>query len=886
MPFRRMRSLLQGSDDIERGADRLKLELDDGDNDSDLERAYKFLTGPGVREGLLANVVGAYASRHLANTPGETLVEKFLHYVGERYERSNAYWVFLDKLKPTKDINERLTRAEGRWNANIGAGDYIADLTSIVTKEDSLDTAYESLARLAYIVRQSNAKSPEIEAMLAITGKKNLEELAGYEYDQFVKRLESVRDLKKAVAEALAMLAEIVVDLAITIATGGAGLGLLLASLASTVAGMMVREAMLGPYYDFQSKENLQALTIAVAGAGFGHLGAKAFKNIPADQLANLGRAETFLREAGAEAMQSLGTNMTGAMFENKMPSAESIAAGMITIGGKGAGATAKARLTRRINDQMSGVERLRAQVMANVAQQVVGSAVEETGHIVSGGDTNLSAADIALRFGRGIGGGMLRGVGAGVGEHGAERVTANRNRKGKQPGSDDDPNKPVTVTGDDPNVVKPAQIDQEAKKAEELAKIGPVNDETKRMLETNDALRKAFADHPEATRLLKLCHSDCLPKHASKSQLAQLERWLTVMEAAGVPIRDAEHQEALRQWFHRPEHFNDLSHALDKLDARYQSQRFTAQIAKMGELETARTSNRTFEEMLAAVGPDSEAGKRLRAYMTALESKDWKDVTPLEFKHSQAVHTRVFQMATTAIEQQKAFADGICAQLGITGVRVVSILKRDNLDEFVKGVVKKSERNKYTRVSQMDDIIRGRIEVDNAEDVARVFEAISTQGEHAFQQQSSTTPRLVKGTKIVRYPRYHAIVEDAESGLTHEWQIGTKATSELYEAKGIAIPPALESAAAKLGKKFNNDIHDIEYDVFQSINKKHPRISKKYGLPAFIHKVALASDRSAGGVTYTGLPADIKALHEEASVILERLVAGKGAKFVAGFFH
>ena len=53
------------------------------------------------------------------------------------------------------------------------------------------------------------------------------------------------------------------------------------------------------------------------------------------------------------------------------------------------------------------------------------------------------------------------------------------------------------------------------------------------------------------------------------------------------------------------------------------------------------------------------------------------------------------------------------------------SILKRDTLDEFVDGVLGKMTRNKYTKVSQMDDIVRGRFDMADQAGVDKVAAAL-----------------------------------------------------------------------------------------------------------------------------------------------------------------
>ncbi|MDQ2798167.1 MAG: hypothetical protein M3Y13_00810, partial [Armatimonadota bacterium] len=184
--------------------------------------------------------------------------------------------------------------------------------------------------------------------------------------------------------------------------------------------------------------------------------------------------------------------------------------------------------------------------------------------------------------------------------------------------------------------------------------------------------------------------------------------------------------------------------------------------------------------------------------------------------------------------------------------------------------------------VSKMDDMVRGRINLPDAESVQRVSEAFEKQTR--FEATEIIGPRVDKATGIVRYPRHHIILRDRATGITHEWQIGTQAATDLYEKKGIAVPEALSEAAKKLDKHFNPDIHDVEYDLFQAINKKHPEIAAKYGIPEYVKEVAKASDQA--GREGVNLPGRIESLHHEASAILAKLVHGQGAEWVAHFFH
>jgi hypothetical protein len=299
---------------------------------------------------------------------------------------------------------------------------------------------------------------------------------------------------------------------------------------------------------------------------------------------------------------------------------------------------------------------------------------------------------------------------------------------------------------------------------------------------------------------------------------------------------------------------------------------------ALMQRLTQAR---RTLEQEIA----DTEGlpAQRAAAQRTLadIKAKPFRQLTPADLMVCSAVQQTLFDAAGGAVERMKAFASNM---LKGADAEIISIRKREDLAGFVAGILEKCARKEYPILEQMDDIIRGRLNLKDGPEVAKVAAAMKAQ--NGFPVTGFDEPRLEKGTGVVRYPRHHVVVEDPLTGLRHEWQVGTKATSELYETKGIAIPPELEAAAGKLGKHFRNDIHDIEYDIFQAFTNKDPATSAALGIPEFISKVAAASERSGAGAAHTGLAGDISTLHADASRLLKALVDAKGGEYVAGLLH
>ena len=318
--------------------------------------------------------------------------------------------------------------------------------------------------------------------------------------------------------------------------------------------------------------------------------------------------------------------------------------------------------------------------------------------------------------------------------------------------------------------------------------------------------------------------------------------------------------------------------------------------LARIGADDTAQVvtaSGRTVEHLLELVGKDAPAAKPLGDYSTKLIAKPFAELTKQDLVNSAARQERLFAEAKQVKARMNALKEQILEEVQPSQGKAGSILKRDKFDEFVTGVAEKVERNKYTRVAQMDDIVRGRFDMADREGVEKVAQALRKQTTYKLHidEKGKTAfypPRLQEGTNIVRYPRYHVILKDFETGLTHEWQVGTEATTKLYEfaTPGIAIPKEMAAAAEKLGKKFKPDLHDIEFDLFQAINKKYPDVAARHHLPEFIREVAVASDKSFAGEVSSELFRTIDALHRRAEIILAGLVDEMKPEWVVQFFH
>ncbi|HEX8245505.1 MAG TPA: hypothetical protein VF541_18480, partial [Longimicrobium sp.] len=422
----------EGRSNAERGAARLRVELSEGTSDSDLQRAYALLTGNGISAQLRDAVVASFAGG--LSQEGATPAARFMAYLRQTYEEAHTVFEFQDLLLPATTPQELLDRAEAR-HAAAHSGIFEQDMSDMVsvydavTGEDTQQVEQESLERLRYIVQHSGASDPELKAMLAITGSADVMALAQMEYGLFRQRLDEVRSIRSTITETLVTAAQLVAEAAITILTGGAAGPMFLASLGTTVAGMLAREALLGQEYELLSRANAQALAMVVVSHGMGAV-SRGLVGLPAEELAKLSRARAFLATAGQEALSNMGTQTIAAALEGRAPRVEDIGAAALTTLAAAGGAGTRSALTHSLSEHTPDVTRLRTLVIASVAQNVVQANAEEGAAMLRGGTGDLTAADIAGRFLHSTAGGIGRGVAGGVGDFGAHVVERGRARR------------------------------------------------------------------------------------------------------------------------------------------------------------------------------------------------------------------------------------------------------------------------------------------------------------------------------------------------------------------------------------------------------------------------------------------------------------------------
>jgi hypothetical protein len=284
--------------------------------------------------------------------------------------------------------------------------------------------------------------------------------------------------------------------------------------------------------------------------------------------------------------------------------------------------------------------------------------------------------------------------------------------------------------------------------------------------------------------------------------------------------------------------------------------------------------------------------------------------MSPGGFAADESAHARLFEMARAVRARQETFGERL---LGVTeqGGAVRSVLKRNSREDFVSGVVDKAERNGYGAIGEMDAMVRGRVDLCSADDVYKLAEillyTLPSPELDSGQAPPTDEPyvRLSK-TELPRrpvadadcacethrrgYPRYHVVVQDPATGITHEWQIGTAAVSDVYELPGVNFPPEmsidLESGAIA------PDLHDVDYDLFRQGVRGHDRehgqnMYETLGLAAFGQLVdRLSAEAHCLGYRLEDLDARIEALHRLAGERLQAVVDHYGIEQVRRWYH
>ncbi|MCU7857008.1 MAG: hypothetical protein KZQ79_15165, partial [Candidatus Thiodiazotropha sp. (ex Lucinoma borealis)] len=158
-PSQRLRSLIEKErPQEERGADRFKVELSEGSDESDLVRAYNLIKGAPslLQTETIATFVHKYgpAWPELSSATGDANA-RFVSFVFARYSSSFSCYSFQNLLQPTTDPDEIARRAREQQRSQESM---LTPLFDLVTGEDTGAVTEESADRLEFIAQASEAE--------------------------------------------------------------------------------------------------------------------------------------------------------------------------------------------------------------------------------------------------------------------------------------------------------------------------------------------------------------------------------------------------------------------------------------------------------------------------------------------------------------------------------------------------------------------------------------------------------------------------------------------------------------------------------------------------------------------------------------------------------
>ena len=254
---------------------------------------------------------------------------------------------------------------------------------------------------------------------------------------------------------------------------------------------------------------------------------------------------------------------------------------------------------------------------------------------------------------------------------------------------------------------------------------------------------------------------------------------------------------------------------------------RLNPETGRMKKPMTQEVTDPTKKVSPEASDPTKGAPKHVDVPKSANNAEDVLSKSAAELKGNPEAQKRLFEAVQESNTKMQKAAEDIAHELGVdvpqTGIKGNKPGGKLDQQKFIDGVLEKNARNNYDTVGQMKDMTRGRFELDSAQEV----EAAANKLVERFSKEFGTDAVNWKKPKG-DYPRHHVLVTDPATGIAHEWQIGSKATTKFIEGMDVPLPSGVKLHAKP-------DFHTVKYDVLDKLND--PAVRAKHGLPDDIGK-------------------------------------------------
>ena len=198
----------------------------------------------------------------------------------------------------------------------------------------------------------------------------------------------------------------------------------------------------------------------------------------------------------------------------------------------------------------------------------------------------------------------------------------------------------------------------------------------------------------------------------------------------------------------------------------------------------------------------------------------------PDDLEGSVVDQRRLTEAAFETNQRMQVISDDITSEFGLqrslVGLKgnkfgVDDVTKIDK-DEFIGKVLEKTRRwGDPEAIGSMRDMSRGRFDVDTFDEANALADSLERRLNEGFGA-GNVERKPVRDV----YKRHHILVKDPQTGVWHEWQIGTKSLTTMIEDVKVTLPDGVQL--------HGSDFHVVMYDVLDKLND--PAIRSQHGLP------------------------------------------------------
>ena len=220
------------------------------------------------------------------------------------------------------------------------------------------------------------------------------------------------------------------------------------------------------------------------------------------------------------------------------------------------------------------------------------------------------------------------------------------------------------------------------------------------------------------------------------------------------------------------------------------------------------------------------------------------------------------------------------------------NILKREKLNDFLKSLRLKTDIEVIKKMSDLKNMITGKIYYKNEADKNRVSKILllRLKSQNKYKLIKVIEPEIfakkTKNKKYIIYKKKLILLENNITGLTFTWVIVNKYCELVLEKKGITVPGKLLKIMNY--KKIKNNIYNVDNYIFRVIWKKavnnsssdylFKKIARKLKLVKYSKKVdSLVLSASYKGEKLQNLEKKIIKLQKKASILLKKIYSKAG---------